>query len=106
MYKLLCFAKTPKAKTKYQVDLINTETNKVKTIKFGLTGYGDYTTFNESSSKSADEHKRRYILRHQKREDWTESGILTRGFWSKNISWNKRTLEESLNDTIKRFNLD
>lgn len=106
MYKLICIAKTPKHKEKFQVNLYNTETGKVKSIRFGLNGFGDYTIFNSTEgAKIADEHKERYIKRHQKREDWTESGVLTRGFWSKHLLWNKRTLEESINDIIKRFDL-
>jgi hypothetical protein len=107
MYKLICIAKTPNNAKKFQVTLYDTETGKTKSIRFGSTGRGDYTIFNKTEGKeSADEHKRLYILRHQKREDWTKSGVLTAGFWAKNILWNKRSLEDSINDTIKKFDLN
>jgi len=102
----MCITKTPNNKAKFQVTLYNTETGRAKSIRFGSTGMGDYTIFNSTEgARVADEHKERYIKRHQKREDWTKSGILTRGFWAKHLLWNKRSLEESLNDTIKRFDL-
>lgn len=107
MYKLLSIRKSPNKKYKLQVDLYNTETKRIKIIRFGANGMKDYTIYNREEGKQvADEHKERYIKRHQKREDWTKSGILTRGFWSKHLLWSQKTLKESINDTIKRFNLN
>jgi hypothetical protein len=36
-------------------------------------------------------------------EDWSDPS--TKGFWSKNILWNKPTIKESLNITKKKFKL-
>jgi hypothetical protein len=107
MYKLLLISRTPNNKSKFQVVLYNAKTEETKSIRFGSTGMEDYTTINiREDPEIADERKRLYILRHQKREDWTKSGLLTKGFWAKHILWNKRSLEESLKDTIDKFNLN
>jgi hypothetical protein len=106
MYKLLSISNINSGKKKIQVDLYNTKTNKIKTIKVGSAGMGDYTIFNkEQGEKIADEHKERYINRHQKREDWTKTGITSNGFWAKHLLWNKRTMQESIKDVIKKYNL-
>ena len=47
--------------------------------------------------------KNRYILRHEKNEDWGKSGINTAGFWSRWLLWNKPSIKESYEDIKKRF---
>ena len=47
--------------------------------------------------------KNRYILRHEKNEDWSKSGINTAGFWSRWLLWNKPSIKESYEDIKKRF---
>jgi hypothetical protein len=66
-------------------------------IKFGAAGYDDYTI------GATDKQKENYIARHNVKEDWTESGYLTAGFWSRWILWNKKTIEDSIDDINKRF---
>ena len=69
----------------------------LKRISFGAKGYEDYTT-------SKDETKKRnYLLRHQTNEDWSDSD--TAGFWSRWLLWNKPTIDESIRDMEKRFNI-
>ena len=51
-----------------------------------------------------DERKQRYIKHHEKRETWDDP--LTAGFWSRSLLWNKNTLQESIDDINKRFNLN
>ena len=53
------------------------------TIHFGQLGASDYTINKNPKRKQA------YISRHQKRENWTKSGIKTAGFWSRWILWNQ-----------------
>lgn len=107
MYTLLLLAKTNNKTNKFQVDLLNTETNKIKSIKFGRFGMEDYTTYTRNEGKKiADAHKKRYLDRHRKREDWTKSGIATAGFWSRWLLWNKGTLEKSFQQILKKFNLN
>lgn len=84
---------------KYVVSLLNEETGRINNIKFGAFGMNDYTLTGDISAKE------RYEARHASREDWTKSGVLTKGFWSKWILWNKESIDASLKDTIRRFKL-
>lgn len=49
------------------------------------------------------ERRDRYLARHKSRENWTKSGILTPGFWSRWLLWNKTTLKASAKDIERRF---
>ena len=73
--------------------------SKTHNIAFGAKGYNDFTKTQNEDKKSS------YIARHKVREDWSKSGILTAGFWSRWILWNKPTIEESVKYTIKKFHL-
>jgi hypothetical protein len=85
--------RSPREEKKWRI------TNGTKHIDFGAEGYSDFTMMKNEKRKEA------YISRHASREDWNKSGILTAGFWSRWILWNKLTLEESIRDTEKRFNI-
>jgi hypothetical protein len=81
------------------VATIETDDGNQRTVRFGAYGMSDYT-------KNKDpERKKRYLARHEAREDWTKSGILTRGFWSRWILWNLPTLQASVQDVRSRFDL-
>jgi hypothetical protein len=67
------------------------------TVHFGAKGYQDFTQHNDET------RKQRYLSRHKKREDWTDP--LTAGFWSRWVLWNLPTLKDSIENTVKRFNL-
>ena len=69
-----------------------------KTIPFGSKGMSDYTKHKDT------ERKNRYIDRHKKNENWNDP--LTAGFYSRWITWNKPTLNESIKDTNKKFNVN
>ena len=73
--------------------------NEFPPVHFGSLPYQDYTSHKDIGRKT------RYLQRHQKRENWTKSGIGTSGFWSRWISWSKPTIEESIKDIEKRFNI-
>ena len=66
-----------------------------KSIHFGAKGMSDYTIHKD------EERKERYILRHQKNEQWND--IYTAGFWSKHCLWNMKTLEESIKNINNKF---
>ena len=68
-----------------------------KTIHFGAKGYEDMTTHKDEARKE------RYIDRHKKNENWGKTGVDTAGFMSKNLLWNKPTLQASVKDLNKRF---
>ena len=72
-------------------------TKSEKKIYFGAAGYSDFTKHKN------EERKNRYILRHERNENWTKSGIDTAGFWSRWLLWNKPTIKESYEDIKKRF---
>jgi hypothetical protein len=68
-------------------------------VHFGAAGYSDYT------KNKDDKRKQRYINRHQKRENWTKSGVKSAGFWSRWVLWNKPNLEQSIKDTEQKFGI-
>ena len=70
-----------------------------KTIHFGAEGMSDYTIHKDQ------ERMKRYISRHKSREDWSENGIKTAGFWSRWILWNLPNFEKSIKNTEKNFNI-
>ena len=85
-------------KHKLIVTLENKITGREKNIKFGAYGASDYTKTNDK------EQKMRYIKRHKGMgENWSDPS--TKGFWAKNIFWNKPTIKESLDQTKKKFKL-
>ena len=71
---------------------------KSKTTHFGAAGMSDFTKHKD------EERKKSYLSRHKARENWNDyksAGALSR--W---ILWNKPTLEASINDFKKKFNLN
>lgn len=72
---------------------------KIKTVHFGASGYTDYI-----KSGGDDERKKRYIARHSNgTEDW--NNYMTPGSLSRWILWNLPTLQASIKDYKKKFNL-
>jgi hypothetical protein len=70
-----------------------------KRIHFGAIGYEDFTTHKD------EERKNRYLSRHEKKENWLIDGIMTAGWWSRWILWNKHTVAASIKDAQTRFNI-
>ena len=96
MVKLQSFGPSTNSDKKYMVVLLKPDGRK-KTIHFGAKGMDDFT-------KTGDvEQKSRYIQRHKDRENWNDP--LTAGFWAKHILWNKTSVQSSLADTKRQFNL-
>lgn len=73
--------------------------NRHTTVHFGAAGMSDYTKHKDP------ERKKRYIVRHRKRENWNKSGIDTAGFWSRWLLWNKPTIRESKENIAKKFDV-
>lgn len=96
--KLLKIVSATDNNYKYIVTITD-KNGKEYNIKFGAKNYSDYTKHKDP------ERKKRYIARHKSRENWTKSGILTSGFWSRWILWNKPTLQESIKNTKEKFNI-
>lgn len=83
-------------KHKFKAVFLN-ENGRTKTVQFGAYGYSDYTQHKDSDRKD------RYIARHESRENWDKAD--TAGALSRWILWNKPTLEASISDYKRRFNL-
>jgi len=66
-------------------------------VHFGAKGYEDFTTHKDEDCKDA------YLARHKTNEDWNDP--YTAGALSRWILWNKPTLQASIADYKKRFNL-
>jgi hypothetical protein len=98
MVKLLSVKPSSDPDKKLDVKL-ETDAGREKTVRIGARGMDDFT-------KTRDEdQKARYLTRHRAREDWKLSGVLSSGFWSRWLLWNKPTLEASRRDVKERFNL-
>ena len=91
--------KSDKPEKKFMVKIDN------KTIHFGSRPNKDFTIYSKESKEKAQKMKNAYISRHRVNENWNKSGIKTAGFWSKHILWNKPTIQQSIKDTEKRFNI-
>jgi hypothetical protein len=91
-YKFVKVSKSDKPKKKYYALFKNKENNKEKRVYFGSAGMSDFTLHKDN------DRKLNYIKRHQKRENWTNTGILTPGWWSRWLLWNKPSYTESLKD--------
>ena len=61
-----------------------------RTTHFGARGYEDYTTHRD------EKRRRSYLSRHASREDWGRSGVMTAGWLSRYILWEKPTNKEAV----------
>ena len=68
-----------------------------KTVRFGSTGYQDYTMHKDP------ERKNRYIARHKNNEDWGKTGVMTAGYLSRFVLWNKPTIASSIEDLDRKY---
>jgi len=95
------FKKSKDNKHKYSATF--KKTSKTNTIQFGANGYKDFTILSRDKtlSKKQIENKKQSYNRHKKREHWND--LETRGSLSKNIMWNKPTVEASIKDINRRF---
>lgn len=71
---------------------------KIKTTHFGAKGMSDYTIHKDN------ERKKRYLNRHKNNENWND--YMSAGALSRYILWNMKTLQASIKDYKKKFNLD
>jgi len=89
--------KSEQDKKKFVATFYDQDKKKVKTTHFGSAGMSDYTINKD------DARKELYLNRHKARENWndfTSAGALSR--W---VLWNKKTLQLSLKDYMRKFNL-
>ena len=57
---------------------------------FGAKGYEGYTMHRD------EKRRRSYLSRHASREDWGRSGVMTAGWLSRHLLWEKPTLKEAV----------
>jgi hypothetical protein len=69
-------------------------------VDFGAIGYPDFTTKKGTDIKK----KEMYLKRHFKRENWND--LKSAGFWATNLLWNQPTLQGSIRDIEKRYNIN
>ena len=62
--------------------------------------YSDHTIHKDEA------RQQRYIVRRQKNADFNKSGSYTSCFWAHWLLWNLPTLEASICDENKRFNMN
>ena len=74
-----------------------TKDGRTKTIHFGSEGMSDYTKHRD------DARKKRYLDRHRANETWENP--MTAGSLSRYVLWNKPTVQSSIRDFKRRFNL-
>lgn len=98
MTKLISVTPSDKPDKKLHVKL-ESESGREKNLHIGSKGMDDFTKTKD------EEQKARYIERHRAREDWKLSGLMTAGFWSKHLLWNKPTLRASIADVKERFDI-
>ena len=60
-----------------------------RSVHFGAEGYEDYTTHKDP------QRRQRYIARHRG-EDWSRSGVMTPGWLSRHILWEKPSLRAAV----------
>jgi hypothetical protein len=96
MVKLLSVTPSDKPEKKLQVKL-ESESGREKNIHIGAKGMDDFTKTKD------EEQKQRYLDRHRAKEDWRLSGLMTAGFWSRYLLWNKPSLSASVADVKRRF---
>ena len=67
--------------------------DKKKTVHFGQAGALDYT-----KHKKADRDARResYLARHGSYENWEKDGVMTPGWLSRWLLWEKPTMKEAM----------
>jgi hypothetical protein len=80
--------------------VIEQDNGRTKTIRIGSKGNSDFIL-----SGGDEQKKKAYLARHSVNEDWSKSGVLTAGFWSRWLLWNKPSLQQSISDVKNRFNL-
>ena len=82
---------------KFMVKFMNEATNRINTLHFGSSQYSDYTLTN---------NERRKQLYKQRHASDNINDLAYPGAWSWHLLWNKETLEKSIIDMQKKFNIN
>ena len=57
-----------------------------RTVHFGQRGASDFTIHRDEAARQA------YIARHGSKENWGRTGVMTPGWLSRHLLWEKRSL--------------
>ena len=79
------------------------DSGRKRTTAFGAQGYKDYIQYSKEGKDVAAEHKSNYLTRHARTEHWNQP--MTAGALSRWILWGKPTLQSSIAEFRKRFQL-
>jgi len=90
--KLVKIVKSPKADKKLMAVFSDG-----KNVHFGARGYSDFTIHKDTA------RRQRYESRHRSRENWKD--FRSPGALSKWVLWNKPSLQASIADYKRKFNL-
>ena len=75
-----------------------------KTTHFGQAGANDYLIYSKVSKAIADEKRKLYLARHEKRETWSDP--TTAGSLSRYLLWgSSSSLKQNIMEFKNRFNL-
>jgi hypothetical protein len=88
--------KSGRLNKKYLVQIRDNK-GKIKSVHFGDSRYSDFTKHKD------EKRKKKYLDRHETREDWSMKGVKTAGFWSRWLLWNRPSIMESISDINRRF---
>ena len=61
-----------------------------RTVHFGQRDAGDFTIHRDEAARQA------YIARHSKPENWGRTGVMTPGWLSRYLLWEKPSLDEAI----------
>ena len=71
-----------------------------KTIYFGAANFSDMTQHKNPLRRA------KYLQRHQKRENYTASGINTPGFWARYLLWSEPSIKKAIKLIEEKFNIN
>ena len=83
---------------KLMIKFLNNATDRINTLHFGSSQYSDFTTNNNN-----ERSKQLYKLRHASDNI---NDLAYPGAWSWHLLWNKETLEKSIKDMERKFNIN
>ncbi len=79
--------------------------NRESKVHFGHPAYEDYTMHRDNARKEKYLKRHNPLTKQKRKQDWSIEGIHTAGFWSRWLLWNKPSLEESIADMQRRFDI-
>ena len=68
-----------------------------RTVHFGQRGADDFTIHRDEAARKA------YIARHGKAENWDRTGVMTPGWLSRYLLWEKPSLDEAIAAASRKY---